>query len=228
MAWGFSTALNAILSAIKLPRMVLLLTIHRSTGDVLLTSWPKTITIGTNTYVGAAQYSTRFSLSGEGFGEALDFSAPSAVLRFKALSPGDFHSDFFNDLFRGVRVTVGVAYYDGSSFQATPWQVTMMSDADESDDAAITLRQASVDAAQGDEIPRRTTQEEGCQWEYKRGRCTYRGSIPDCDHTFWGPNGCRVHFQRITDPDDSSIVYVQPKPYGAFLGGIDHNMVTRS
>lgn len=42
-------------------------------------------------------------------------------------------------------------------------------------------------------IPRRTQRKDRCQWRYKGSECGYGGSLPSCDYSLQGPNGCSVH-----------------------------------
>lgn len=42
-------------------------------------------------------------------------------------------------------------------------------------------------------IPARMQMRERCQWEYKSQDCGYNGSLPTCDLSLSGENGCRAH-----------------------------------
>ncbi|MFP5300041.1 hypothetical protein R2R70_02345 [Cobetia sp. SIMBA_158] len=42
-------------------------------------------------------------------------------------------------------------------------------------------------------IPRRTQRKDRCQWRYKGDQCRYSGSLPSCDYSLQGANGCAVH-----------------------------------
>ena len=36
-----------------------------------------------------------------------------------------------------------------------------------------------------------------CFWHYKDASCGYTGSLPTCDYTFTGTNGCKIHGNTI-------------------------------
>ena len=42
-------------------------------------------------------------------------------------------------------------------------------------------------------FPRRRQSKDYCQWRYKGPECGYTGSMPSCDLSLKGPNGCKAH-----------------------------------
>jgi lambda family phage minor tail protein L len=42
-------------------------------------------------------------------------------------------------------------------------------------------------------FPRRRQTKDFCQWRYKGEECGYTGSMPSCDLSLKGPNGCAAH-----------------------------------
>lgn len=42
-------------------------------------------------------------------------------------------------------------------------------------------------------FPRRIQMKDRCSWQYKSARCGYTGTLPTCDYTFQGTNGCEIH-----------------------------------
>ncbi len=42
-------------------------------------------------------------------------------------------------------------------------------------------------------FPRRTMYTDQCSFRYKSGECGYDGTLPTCDRTLSGVNGCKVH-----------------------------------
>jgi phage-related protein len=42
-------------------------------------------------------------------------------------------------------------------------------------------------------FPRRRQMRDFCQWRYKSAECGYTGSVPTCDLSLQGPNGCATH-----------------------------------
>lgn len=46
-------------------------------------------------------------------------------------------------------------------------------------------------------FPRRRQTRDFCQWRYKGEQCGYVGSLPSCDLTLNGANGCRAHNNSI-------------------------------
>jgi phage-related protein len=46
-------------------------------------------------------------------------------------------------------------------------------------------------------FPRRRQTRDYCQWRYKSQECGYTGSLPRCDLTLKGSNGCDVHQNTI-------------------------------
>lgn len=64
-----------------------------------------------------------------------------------------------------------------------------------------------------------------CQWKYKGPECSYSGSLPTCDFTFTGPNGCSAHGVQhryggyIYDVDKLSLILPAPDDGGGGGGG---------
>lgn len=47
-------------------------------------------------------------------------------------------------------------------------------------------------------FPRRRQTRDFCQWRYKDAEtCKYSGTMPSCDLTLYGPNGCQAHGNTI-------------------------------
>ncbi|WP_028449703.1 hypothetical protein [Chitinibacter tainanensis] len=46
-------------------------------------------------------------------------------------------------------------------------------------------------------FPRRLQRKDYCSWRYKSADCGYTGSMPSCDYTLQGPNGCAAHGNSI-------------------------------
>lgn len=228
MSRGLSTTVKALLSAFRLPRMVIL--VEFNTLGLRLTNWPRSITINSKTYTGARASANKFVLRASGLGENLDFEAPSAVLEIHSLN-GWAQAYFFSDSFRGDTVTISLLYISGNSFLETGWTTTYACDAEEVTADVVKIRLASIDAVAGVEAPQRMTQEEGCQFDFQVGGCTFRfvqgvhaAALAKCSKSYDGPNGCKDHFPDVTDPDTGTAI-PRPKPYGAFLGSIDHRLV---
>lgn len=54
-----------------------------------------------------------------------------------------------------------------------------------------------------------------CGWAYKSPECGYKGTLPTCDKSLGGANGCRLHGQ---DEFYSQMPVLHPKRYGGFPG----------
>jgi hypothetical protein len=54
-----------------------------------------------------------------------------------------------------------------------------------------------VDNPLRDRFPRRLMYRDQCTLLYKGTLCKYAGSLPSCDYTFQGPNGCTFHNNSI-------------------------------
>ena len=232
MSRGLETAVKALLSALNLPMMAV--AIEFETLNLRITNWPKDITIGGKTYVGAKASSDEFTVKGEGFGENLRLEAPTAVIEIGSMN-GWAQAHFFNDAFREDTCVVTLLYVSGASFVTTGWTTRYKCDAEEVDADKVRIRLGSLDAVSGTELPRRTTQSDGCQWKFQFSDaiagCTFRYNsavhkaiLAACSRTFDGPNGCTDHFPDIIGPV-SGVVEPRPKPYGGFIGSIDHRLV---
>lgn len=60
---------------------------------------------------------------------------------------------------------------------------------------------------QGVLLPKRAIVANTCPWLYKGAECGYTGSLPTCDKTLGGSNGCETHFGQYN-----------PLPFGGFPG----------
>jgi phage-related protein len=60
------------------------------------------------------------------------------------------------------------------------------------DDYSATLALGAQDLL-ATSFPRRLQISQYCQWSYKSANCGYTGSLPNCDRTLQGPNGCAAH-----------------------------------
>lgn len=229
---GLSTAVLSLLDALSLPRMVVLFEFE--TLGLRLTTLPRSITHSGKTFRGTQVGPDVYAIKATGMSENLDFEAPSAVLEIESKT-GWAQAHFFADEFREDTVVVTLLYSDGSSFLETGWQTRFKCDAEEIDVDRVRIRLGSLDAATGTEIPRRTTQSDGCQWQFQRsdefGGCPFRfdpsvhvPALATCDHTYDGPNGCVKHFPDIVDPRTFDL-RPRIKPYGGFLGSVDHRLV---
>jgi phage-related protein len=47
-------------------------------------------------------------------------------------------------------------------------------------------------------FPRRRQFKDRCAWQFKGYGCPYVGSLPTCDYTLDGANGCKKHFPGST------------------------------
>lgn len=232
MSRGLETAVKLLLNALALPSMVV--TFEFETQGLRLTNWPRTITVGGKTYTGAKASADEFVITGKGFGENLRFEAVTAVIEIASLN-GWAQAKFFNDVFREDTCVVTILYVSGSSFVSTGWATRYKCDAEECSADKVNIRLGSLDAVTGTEAPRRTTQADGCQSTFQvsdeTGGCPFRWSatahsaaLATCDRTYDGPNGCVAHFPPLTDPVTGQSV-PRLKPYGGFLGAVDHRLV---
>lgn len=171
----------------------------------------------------------------EGLAENLYAEAPSATLKITSLDSSE-QARFFADSFRGEIVTLRILILSAGVWTDTTFSMTLTCDADQADATEVTMRLASSDAVEGTDVPRRSTQETGCQHDYMRGGCPYRGVLPSCDHGLLTPNGCHGHFPDLdfetgrewnsASASAGHTKVVQPLPYGACYGGITHRLVT--
>jgi len=63
-------------------------------------------------------------------------------------------------------------------------------------DFQITLK-IGVESSLRKIFPRRTQMRDRCAWRYKSAECGYNGSLPTCDLTLQGPNGCAAHGNTV-------------------------------
>lgn len=213
----------ALLAARNVPRLPLAVEFPSiGTSGLRITNWPKNVTIGGVEYIGSSR-ANKFAIVGEGFSENLDYETPASALKITNLN-GWIIGLFNSDSFRGQLVTISILYVktDGT-LEVTGWRTTFACDADTGDDT-VTLRLASSDACIGAETPNRTTQEWGCQADFRNEGCGYRGTISTCDKGYDTPNGCKVHWLDVVDPQTKQLVQ-QWKPYGGFLGNVDAQLV---
>lgn len=163
----------------------------------------------------------------EGIGDNMLAEVSAATLTVTSLAD-EMQAHVRDDEIRGEPVTVSLLVHDGSAWieSGRSWTFTM--DADQADDREVVIRLASSDAVSGTAVPRRTTQEQGCQHDYQRGLCPFRYrvdvhpvSFSTCPKTF---AACRERFPDVTI---AGVKHVQPKPFGGFLGGVSARLVTR-
>jgi phage-related protein len=74
-------------------------------------------------------------------------------------------------------------------------------------DATLTLGAPNLLAIS---FPRRRQTRNFCQWQYKGIECAYAGSLPDCDRTLKGDNGCEVH---LNTPNFGGFPGIQPRNF---------------
>lgn len=163
----------------------------------------------------------------EGIGESMLADVMSATLVVGSLDDTE-QARVRADSFRGLTATVELILLDGTTWTRTGrvWSYTI--DADSADDQQITARLASSDAVAGTSVPRRTTQEQGCQHTFQGEGCPFRwhpnvhsAALKTCDKSF---AACRDHFPDVTI---AGVKHVQPKPFGGFLGAISAKLVLR-
>ena len=183
----------------------------------------KDITLGSVTFSGLG----RDAVSVTDIGESLGVEVGSSVVKIKSHDQ-TFQSHILSDSFRDDTATVTVVYFDSGAWVSTGWATTFRVDSDAGTANEVVLRFRASDAVKGLTVPRRTTQEDGCQHDYRRGLCGYRGELSTCDKTLSGPNGCKVHFPDLTATDGGvSVTLVQPKPFGGFPGTFPYSLVRR-
>jgi len=190
-----------------------------STLGLNVANTAKDITVGSTTYTGLG----KDGIIGDNIGENMLGSVPQSTLTIVRPDFGS-HSSVVADSFRGDTATVILLYLSGGSWTASGWSTTYTVNADALSTGDIIIDLTSADATRGTEVPRRMTQEAGCQHDYKRGACSYRGALTTCDKTYNGPMGCKVHFPDITV---NSETWVQTKPYGGFYGYVNRSVVAR-
>ena len=65
------------------------------------------------------------------------------------------------------------------------------------------------------QVPQDRFTESRCPWVYKGPICRYNGSLPSCDHSLAGANGCQVHGE---DEVANGLPALHPLLFGAFPG----------
>lgn len=215
---NFSGALVSLLTALESPKFAVLVAFDRT--GVRYTNHRTAITYGGESYAPA-------NLKVTGLSENVVAQAPAAAAEI-----GDFDNTdrarFFNDQFRGDVVTVTILYDSAGTWTATGLSWPWSCDSDATDSDMVSLRLASSDATAGTEVPRRTTQEAGCQFTFQGPLCPFRmragmsAALTRCDFSLEGPIGCKAHFPDVTE---AGVTYEIPKPFGGFVGGISHRLV---
>lgn len=213
-------AVISLLQALTLPQFAVVAEFE--TESLRLTNRPGGLTFGGQTYTAAA-------MKVSGLGENYAAMAEGASLDIGSLD-GSWQARFNADTLRGTTVTVRILVLSSGTWTDTTFRYTHTIDVDEMDDREIRMRLGSSDAVRGTSVPRRTTQEAGCQFDFTRRECWFRwrsgmsAALKECDKTYEGPIGCKAHFPDVTV---EGVTYVVPKPYGGFLGGIAHRLVLR-
>lgn len=215
---SFSAGLVSLFTALQSPKFVVLVAF--ATTGVRYTNHTAAISYGGATYSPA-------SIVVSGISENMLAETPAASLRI-----GDFDNTdrarFFNDQFRGDTLTVTILYDSSGTWTATGCEWTWSVDADVTDAEAVTMRLAAADASAGSVVPRRTTQEAGCQHTFQGPLCPFRwragmsAALKQCDFSLYGPIGCKAHFPDVVE---SGVTYVIPKPFGGFIGGTPRRLV---
>lgn len=225
---SISGALSAAIARRALPHLWFLVEFAEvySTGTT-----PLRLTNFTRSFVwGAKSWTPLPGIEGKGFGESLRLEVPPAALRLPALD-ASMQARFLADEFRGTRVTVTMISQEPASSivdASQLWQTTYTIGPDAIDEDGVTLRLESADAVEGADVPRRQVSEQGCQEDYMRGGCPYRGhrvvastGQPPVSGTGASPSmrtvvfescskqlqdvgtnpGCRSHFPAVLNPD---------------------------
>jgi len=218
MSRTLAAGVEAILAAFGIEGVIVAASF--ATSGINVTNAPRDVTVGTTTYTGVGSR----GLAAAGIGESLLAEVPQGDLTISSIAFG-YHANVFADLLRGDKVTIKLLYSAGGAWAVTGWSSTYTVDTDGASPDAVQVRLVSADAAIGTALPRRTTHEYGCQHNYKRGGCPYRGALPTCDKGYDTPNGCAVHFPVLTTSFSQTVP--QSKPYGALIGHMDRTLVQR-
>jgi len=171
----------------------------------------------------------------KGVGETLNLSSISGELRLPGLDAA-LQARFLADEFRGEKCVVRILSQEpGASIvdASTVWTTTYTCGADSFDEDGVTIALEPADAVEGTEVPRRQVSQIGCQWDYMRGGCPYRGHrtfvlnsvtravvsssvtvFPNCRKTIEdGPAidgttmpGCKSHFPGIPNGDPNAYI----------------------
>ena len=185
----------------------------------------------------------------DGVTENLELKAPEASIRLTSLD-ATFQQKFLLDQFRGTKVQFTVISQEPGTSIADAVQIRTMRytcNVDDDDENGVNLKLSSADAVQGTEVPRRTCSEFGCQWDFQREGCPYRGHmeyslaangtlisgslrqvvLTTCDKTI---EDCRKHFPPVLNPNwsttnNASRTIRRPLFYSAFPGDIPGRIV---
>ncbi len=174
----------------------------------------------------------------EGLAENLYAEAPAATLTITSLE-GAQQARFFTDSFRGDTVTVRILMWSAGAWTDTTYSLTLTCDADQTTENEVPIRLASSDAVEGTDVPRRTTQEAGCQHDFMTGGCSFRPNalLPTTirENCLKGLKDCRDHYPPLClehgvlwvacTLQNTHTKIVQPLPYGACYGGLTHRLV---
>lgn len=218
---AISGAVTALLGALGIPGLVVCLDF--ATLGLSICNAHKDVSLGGTTYTALG----RRGLVARGLAETLAPEVGSARIAISSLD-ATYHAHLRSDSFRGDRVTVSLAYWSSGTLTSLGWSTTYSVDVDSATTDQVVLVVRSADAVRGTLVPRRTTQEDGCQHDYKRGACPYRGPLATCDFTLFGANGCAAHFPNLTVTERGDTrTLVQPKPFGGFPGNLPHSLVRR-
>jgi len=210
----FSAPLLILLSALQSPKFAVLLDF--SALGVHYTNHHADISYGGVTY-------SKAIVTVLGLSENFTSEVPSARVTLGDLDNTE-RARFFADSFRGETVTVTMLYDASGTWTAVGVALVMTCDMDEADPTSVLLRLATSDASRGSEVPRRTTQEQGCQHTFMGPLCPFRWrtgmsvALQSCGKTL---ADCKAHFPVVTE---SSVTYTVPLPYGGFVGGISHRL----
>lgn len=217
MPRGLSSAVQSVLAGLTISGLKVAVSLN--TASINVWNGSRDLTLGTTTYTGLG----KDGLVADGLGENMLGNVPAPRLVLRSLDFA-YHDEVDDDEFRGDTATVTLLYLDAGTWTATGWTSTFNVDADAMTANEVALDLTTGDAARGTTLPRRMTQESGCQHDYKRGGCPYRGPLTECDKTYDGLKGCKAHFPDFTQDGET---WVQSKPYGAFIGYINKSVVSR-
>lgn len=213
---NWSAGIQSVLAALASPKFAVLVSF--SALGVRYTNHRSAISYGGQTYSPANLVIT-------GLGENMLAEAPGASLELQDLD-GTERARFLADSFRGETVTVRILYDSSGSWVDPGWAQTLSGDVDEVPGAEVVrVRLGSMDAVQGTEVPRRTTQQYGCQHDFMGEGCPFRwragmsAALRTCRKTI---EACNEHFPDVTA---AGITYVVPKPFGGFLGSLPRRLV---
>jgi phage-related protein len=217
---SFSALIQAAVSVLQSPKFALLVQFHGL--GLYVTNHRSAISYGGQSYDPA-------SVILAGASENYVAEAPAAALTIQDLD-GAWRGRFHLDSLRDEVVTLRILYDSSGTWTDTTWSMTIACDSDSADDKQVILRLASIDSVEGTEVPRRTTQEAGCQHDFQGPLCPFvwrsgmSAALKECDKSYDGPLGCKAHFPDVTE---AGFTFVIPKPFGGFLGGISHRLVLR-